>query len=146
MPKGSLYEMKLKWIAPLALTATLLAGCGGGGKSANESKDVPNGGGGVNGISVANCLNLEDFLLQPSQTTVDGTSPGGVTFTLTFHKDVATAKAIFKKKDPKTTAIVENAVIDFKGNPSPYEGAPPAKISKKELAVIKRCIDQNKAS
>jgi hypothetical protein len=35
-------------------------------------------------------------------------------------------------------------VIDFKGNPSIYAGAPPAKISKGELATIKTCIDQNR--
>ena len=40
---------------------------------------------------------------------------------------------------------VENGVIDFKGNPSPYTGAPAAKISKSELNAIKRCIDSTKA-
>jgi hypothetical protein len=135
----------------LALSALSLAGCGGGGSSSSGnggggSKDIPNGGGGVNGISVSNCLITEDFLVQPSQTTIDGTSPGGVAFTLTFYPSQAKADAVFKKKNPKTTARVENGVVDFRGNPSPYEGAPPAKISQKELAVIKRCIDENKTA
>jgi hypothetical protein len=138
--------MKTIRLAPLALAAVALAGCGGGGKSASEQKDVPNGGGGVNGISVSNCLINEDFIVQPSQTTIDGTSPGGVVFALIFLKDEAAAKAAFAKRNPKTTALVENALVDFKGNPSPYEGAPPAKISQKELAVIKRCIDRNKTA
>ena len=112
----------------LAAMALVLAGCGGG----------------VNGISVGNCLNLEDFLVQPSQTTLDGQSPAGVSFSLRFYPTNNLAATAFKKKDPKTTAKVENAVIDFKGNPSPYAGAPPAKISQTELTVIKQCIDQNK--
>jgi hypothetical protein len=141
--------MKTTWMLPMLLVAALLAGCGGGGGSSASGgggggKGIPTGGGGVNGISVSNCLILEDFLVQPSQTTIDGTSPGGVAFTLTFYKSTGAANAVFKKKNPKTTAIVENGVVDFKGNPSPYKGAPPAKISQRELSVIKRCIDKNK--
>ena len=133
----------------LLALAALAAGCGGGGSSSSSGdgggeKGIPTGGGGVNGISVGNCLITEDFLVQPSQTTLEGTSPGGVAFSLIFYSSQAKADEAYKAKDPKTTAQVENAVIDFKGNPSPYEGAPPAKISKKELAVIKRCIDENK--
>ena len=137
----------------LLALAALAAGCGGGGSSSSGNggggggggeKGVPTGGGGVNGISVGNCLITEDFLVQPSQTTLEGTSPGGVVFSLVFYPSQAKADAAYEKKDPKTTAKVENAVIDFKGNPSPYEGAPPAKISQKELAAIRRCIDENK--
>ncbi|HEY3183257.1 MAG TPA: hypothetical protein VGJ77_10500 [Gaiellaceae bacterium] len=132
----------------LALGALGAAGCGGGGSSTSGNgggeKGIPTGGGGVNGISVGNCLISEDFLVQPSQTTLDGTSPGGVVFTLTFYPSQAKADEVFKKRNPKTTARVENGIVDFRGNPSPYEGAPPAKISQKELAVIKRCIDENK--
>ena len=58
-------------------------------------------------------------------------------FELTFYKDDAAAKAAAAKKNPKTTALVENGVVDFKGNPSIYKGAPPAKISKLELDAIK---------
>ena len=98
----------------------------------------------MNGISVGNCLNNEDFLVQPSQTTIDGTSPGGISFALIFYKSAAAAKAAAAKKNPKTTAVLENAVIDFHGNPSPYEGAPPAKINQRELKTIKTCIDSSK--
>ena len=131
----------------LPLAAVALAGCGGGGggKSGGGDGDgEPSGGAGVNGISVANCLNGEDFLVQPSQTTIDGTSPTGISFTMTFLKDAAAAKAAAAKKNAKTTTTVENAVVDFRGNPSPYAGAPPAKISKRELAVIQTCIDKSK--
>jgi hypothetical protein len=131
----------------LAGLAALLVGCGGGSGGSNSSKSTtPNGGGGVNGISVGNCLNDdENFLVQPSQTVLDGQSPAGVSFTLTFFKDTAAAQASAATKNKKFTALIENGVVDFKGNPSPFAGAPPAKISKVELAAIKRCIDKAKA-
>jgi hypothetical protein len=132
----------------LVLLAALavLAGCGGGGKSSSGG----GGGGGVSGthpsgIEVGNCLNNdENFLVQPEENSVDGESPGGVNFTLTFYPTNAAAAAAAKKKNPKFTALVEDAVIDFRGNPSPYAGAPGAKISQTELAAIKRCIDKSK--
>ena len=136
---------KLIPILVLAAVAAVLAGCGGN-KSGGAS-GLPQGeGGGVNGISVGNCLNEnENFLVQPSQTQLDGQSPAGIGFTLTFYKDAAAAQAASAKKDKKTTSVVENGVIDFKGNPSPYAGAAAAKISKSELNAIKRCIDSTKA-
>ena len=78
----------------------------------------------MNGITVGNCLNTSDFLVQPSIAVLNGQAPSGVVFTLTFYKDDATAKAAAAKKNPKTTALVENGVVDFKGNPSIYAGAP----------------------
>jgi len=127
-------------ILVLAALAALLAGCGGSSKSSS-------GGGGVNGISVGTCLNGdENFLVQPSEKVLEGQSPAGVNFTLTLYKNAAAAKAAFAKKSPKTTAIVENGVIDFRGNPSSFAGAPPAKISKVELNAIKRCIVKTRTS
>jgi hypothetical protein len=135
-------------ILVLAALVVVLAGCGGGGSkssSGGNSNSGGSGGGGVNGISVGDCLNNdENFLVQPSQAKLDGQSPAGVSFTLTFFKTPAAAQAVFAKSSKKTTSIVENGVIDFKGNPSPYAGAPPAKISPVELAAIKRCIDKAK--
>jgi hypothetical protein len=137
-------------ILVLAVLTAILAGCGGGGSS-NSSGGSSSGGSsgsassGVNGISVGNCLNDdENFIVQPSDTKLDGQSPAGVSFTLTFYKTPTAAQAVFAKSSKKTTALVENGVIDFKGNPSPYAGAPPAKISQVELAAIKRCIDKTK--
>jgi hypothetical protein len=131
----------------LAVLAVALSGCGGGGSTASGNTttgDTPTGGPGTNGISVGNCLNDQDFLVQPAAAAVDGMSPAGVNFTLTLYKDAAAAKAIAAKRSTKTTAVVENGVIDFRGNASPYAGAPPAKISKVELAAIKSCIDSTK--
>ena len=136
-----------KLLAPLVLLvalAVVVAGCGGGGGS--KSSNEPTGGGGVNGINVGNCLNeQDDFLVQPSQIVLTGMSPAGVSFSLKFYDTPAAAIAAAKKKNPKTTAVVENAVIDFHGNPSPYAGAPPAKISKVELANIRDCISSSKS-
>jgi hypothetical protein len=124
----------------LAALVAVLSGCGGGGgKSAGGT--TTSSGNGANGISVGNCLNDQNFLVQPNLKSVDGQSPAGVSFTLTFYKDAAAAKAVAAKKNPKTTALVESGVIDFRGNVSPYKGAPPAKISKVELKAIKDCID-----
>jgi len=130
-------------IVLLVVAAAALAGCGGsGGKSSGTGGTVNSSK--VNGITVGNCLNTSDFLVQPSIDVLNGQAPSGVVFTLTFYKDAATAKAAAAKKSAKTTALVENGVVDFKGNPSPYAGAPPAKISKVELDAIKSCIDKSK--
>src|SRR4051812_28038481 len=128
----------------IAIAAVALAGCGGGGggKSADTTGTVDSSK--VNGISVGNCLNTSDFLVQPSISQLNGQAPSGVVFELTFYKSDAAAKAAAAKKNPKTTALVENGVVDFKGNPSIYKGAPPAKISKLELDAIKECIDKSK--
>jgi len=133
----------LRLLAVAALAA-VLAACGSKGSSPGTANE-PTGGGGVNGISVGNCLNDdENFLVQPTPNVLDGQSPGGVTFTLTFYKDEAAAKAAAAKKNAKFTAVVENGVVDFRGNPSIYAGAPPAKISPVELKAIQRCMDKSK--
>ena len=130
----------------LAALVAVLSGCGSKGGSSPGTANEPTGGGGVNGISVGNCLNEdENFLVQPSANALDGQSPGGVTFTLTFYKDGAAATAAAAKKSKKFTAVVENGVVDFRGNPTIYAGAPPAKISQVELNAIKRCIDKAKS-
>jgi hypothetical protein len=123
----------------LAAFAVILAGCGSGGGSSSSGGSTT--GKKANGIAVGNCLNDANFLVQPDLTSVNGQSPAGVGFTLTFYKNAAAAKAVAAKKNPKTTALVEDGVVDFHGNVSPYKGAPPAKISKVELAAIKSCID-----
>jgi hypothetical protein len=131
-------------IAVVFVATVALAGCGGGGGSKSSKTTGTLDATKVNGVTVGNCLNTSDFLVQPSIAVLDGQSPGGVVFTLTFYKDNATAKAVAAKKNPKTTALVESGVVDFKGNPSIYKGAPPAKISAVELAAIKDCIDKAK--
>jgi hypothetical protein len=134
-------------ILVLAALVVVLAGCGGGSSSKSSGgTSTAAGSGAVDGVTVGNCLNEdEDFLVQPAGNKVDGQSPAGVSFTLTFYATPAAAQAAVPKSAAKTSAVVENGVVDFHGNASPYEGAPPAKISKVELASIKRCIDKAKA-
>ena len=146
----------MKKLLPLLVLATLavvLAGCGGGGSKSSSGgggATTSGGGGGGSssgrsGIDIGNCLNENyDFLVQPSESSVDGMSPAGVSFSMTLYPSPAAAKAAYQKKPPKTTALVDTGVVDFHGNPSPYQGAPPAKISQTELAAIKRCIDKSK--
>ena len=108
----------------VAVTA-LLTACGGGGHT--------------NGITIGDCLNNdENFLVQQSARSVNGMSPSGVNFTLTRYKSAGAARAV-AEKNPKTTAAVENAVVDFGGNPSQ------ARITTAELAAIKRCLDKARA-
>jgi hypothetical protein len=136
-----------KRIAPLlvlAALAVILAGCGGGGGKSSSGTTGGSNGGGTNGVAIGNCLNDANFLVQPQETAVDGQSPAGVGFTLKLYPTQAAAKAAAAKKDAKTSALVDNGVVDFHGNVSPYKGAPPAKISKVELAAIKSCIDSSK--
>ena len=128
----------------LAAFAVILAGCGGGSKSSSGGSTGGSSSGGTNGVEIGNCLNDANFLVQPDATSVNGQSPAGVGFTLTLYKTPAAAKAAAAKKNPKTTALADNGVVDFHGNVSPYKGAPPAKISKVELAAIKSCIDSSK--
>jgi len=148
---------KLLPLVILAVLAVVLAGCGGGGGksssgggSGGETTTSGGGGGGGSssgrsGIDIGNCLNENyDFLVQPSDTELDGMSPAGVSFSMKLYPSAAAAKSAYAKKPPKTTALVDNGLVDFHGNPSPYEGAPPAKISKTELANIKSCIETGK--
>jgi len=129
----------------LAALAVILAGCGGGGSKSSSGGSSGGGTSGRSGIDIGNCLNENyDFLVQPSQTSVDGMSPAGVSFSMKLYANAAAAKAAGASKPKKTTAIVDNGVIDFHGNPSPYQGAPPAKISQVELGNIKSCIETGK--
>jgi hypothetical protein len=129
--------------SPILLVASLLvvlAGCG-----SSRSASAPTRGSA--GITVGTCLNdQEHFLVQPHRTVLDGQSPAGVSFTLTLYKTDAAAAAAFAKQSPRTTSLVENGVIDFRGNPPISAGGPPAKLSRSELSAITRCIDSTKAA
>jgi hypothetical protein len=86
----------------MLFAALVLAGCGGQSKSTAEI--------------VADCLNEQGFLVQASDTTVSGSSPGGINFTVTFE-------------DGKP-------VIDDSGNP----GGPGQGLSDQERTKIELCI------
>ena len=104
--------------------AALTAGCGSSG--------------GVTATSVANCLNAKSFLVRPQGATVDGASPGGITFTLTLYKTPGAARAAGASLNSRTTIVTGRAVVDFKGN-APVGGHPP-KLAKAEAAAITKCV------
>ncbi len=79
----------------------VLAACGGQSKTAAEA--------------AADCLNARGFLVEASGDAVQGSSPGGVNFTLTIRP--------------------AGAGIDDSGNP----GAPPRRLSQSERAAIETC-------
>ncbi len=100
------------------------------------------GCGGSNGVSLEGCLNGKGFLVQGNQRVVRGSSTGGVSFTLTVYASPAEGKRAFAGKHAKSTALIGSAVVDFTGNPPPYPGGPPAKLSKHALATIRSCLTQ----
>jgi hypothetical protein len=106
----------------VAALALILSGCGGGK--------------GESTTSVGTCLNDQGFLVQQRQQVVDGMSPGGVNFTLTLYKDSAAARARATGKDPTTTPVLDNGVVDFGGNPGR------ARMSKADLAAIRSCVSR----
>ena len=113
----------------LLLVPLALAGCGSAGRSA--------------AADIASCLDAKGFLVRPSGTTVDGTSPRGVGFTLSLYRTAAAAHAAYEQASPKTTLLVETGVIDFGDNPPARKGGPPRKLAHTELASIETCIDRN---
>jgi hypothetical protein len=110
----------------LTALAVLTAGCGSSPSGAK---------------SVANCLNGQGFLVEPRATTIEGASPGGVTFTLTLYKTAAGARAAGAALNGATTLVVGLAVLDFKGN-APVDGRV-AKLATADAAIIRSCLAEN---
>ena len=129
---------------PVAVFLLVLAGCGGGsGGSASPATSSSGGsdkrpiiGGKELGLTT-NCLIDEDWLVQPEERTIQGTSAAGLNFELTFYPSVAEAKAHLGKKKLR----VENAVFDygFAGGQNVGVTATTAVLST-EAATIKHCL------
>jgi hypothetical protein len=100
-----------------------LAGCGGTGRPPLET-----------------CLSGEDFLVQQTGQVVEGSSAGGVNFTLTVYASPAAARRALAGKKTKSAAVIGSAVVDFSGNPPPYPGGASAKLAKSALATIRSCL------
>src|SRR5262245_6832707 len=132
---------------PLVALALAVAGCGGGGSSSASGGGGggegvrPTGGAGVNGISLGNCLSDENWLVQPSQTELDGQTPDGSNVHIVVYKDAAVAT---KKATGKKGAYpVEQVVVTFIGNRSPYEpGKELPAGNKAAVSTIKTCVEQ----
>jgi hypothetical protein len=107
-------------VIAVACAVALLSGCGGKSK-----------------VTVAGCLNDDGFLVTSSGAKVEGTSPGGVAFTLTMYENARAAKRAAAGLDRHTTAAVSTGVVDFRGNPDPA-----ARITAGELTTIRGCLEQ----
>jgi hypothetical protein len=119
--------------------AALLAGCGGNASGVTTSKARP---GGRDPAAIARCLNdRHGFLVETRRSSVEGQSAGGVIFTLRLYPSRTEARTAASKRESRATALVGTGVADFRGNPSPAPGAPPGRLSRKELAAIRACLD-----
>jgi len=129
---------------PVAVLVLAPVGCGGGsggsaspaGTSSGGSDKRPIIGGKELGLTT-NCLIDENWLVQPEDNAIQGTSAAGLSFELTFYKSAAAAKAHLGKKK----LLVENAVFDygFEGGQNVGVTATTAVLST-EAATIKRCL------
>jgi hypothetical protein len=130
----------------LVVLAVAAAGCGGGGGSSNGGgggggDNRPTGGKGVNGISLGNCLIDENWLVQPSQTELDGQTEDGSNVHIAIYKDAAEAKK--KATGVKGAFPVQSVVITFIGNKSPYEpGKTLPKANQNAVNTIDTCVKQ----
>ena len=104
-------------VLAVAVAAILVSGCGG------------------RPPTLSGCLNDAGFLVTSSGPKVEGTSPGGVAFTLRVYASHAEATRAAASLHPRTTAVVAAGVIDFHGNPDPG-----ARISADELRSIRGCL------
>jgi len=105
-------------VLAVAGAALLLAGCGGSHQ-----------------VTLSGCLNDAGFLVTSSGAKVEGTSPGGVAFTLTVYGSPRAAKRAAASLEPRTTAVLGAGVVDFHGNPDPG-----ARISTGERRSIRECL------
>ncbi len=129
----------------LVVLAVAVAGCGGGGSSnggGNGGGDNrPTGGKGVNGISLGNCLIDENWLIQPSQTELEGQTEDGSNVHIAIYKDAAEAKK--KATGVKGAFPVESVVVTFIGNKSPYApGKTLPKANQNAVDTIETCVKQ----
>jgi hypothetical protein len=122
------------------LASLALAACSGGGPANSRSNGTP----AASGAGLVQCLNGNRFVVQARASGLNGAAPSGVAFTLTQYADASAAQDASRAKNSQTTAVIENTVVDYSGNPSPGNGAPPIKLSKSELDTIRSCIASSK--
>jgi len=101
------------------------------------------GGCGGHRATVADCLNAQGFLVRESGEVVRGSSPRGVNFTLTLYPGATAARRAFQTASMSTSVLVDDAVIDFAGNPPATPGGVPGRLSKGALASIRGCVSDH---
>jgi len=105
-------------VVAVAVAVMLVSGCGSGKPP-----------------TLSGCLDDAGFLVTSSGAKVEGTSPGGVAFTLTVYGSHAAAERAAAKLDPRTTEVVAAGVVDYHGNPDPG-----ARVTAGELRSIGGCL------
>jgi hypothetical protein len=121
-------------VVPVAL----LAGCGG--KQSAPQPRTTFVFKAVSAATAATCLNSDQFLVQPGEKSVRGSSPEGVNFTVKFYETSRAANAAYARVGRRFGAKYATAVVNFAGNPPPHPGAPPRVLKDIDLATIRHCV------
>ena len=90
--------------------------------------------------SAANCLNADLFIVQADGRKILGSSPGGVTFTVTFYASPAAANAALARLNPTYAAAIVATVVDYSDNPPRHHGAAPPRLVNDDFATLRHCI------
>jgi hypothetical protein len=89
--------------------------------------------------AAALCLNTDLFVVSQSGDQVSGSSPGGVNFTVTFHKTTRAAAAA-AGRHPAYTIQLGTAVVDDFGNPPAHRGGAPMRLTHDDIVTLRHCI------
>jgi hypothetical protein len=121
--------------------AALVSGCGGGSSSGTPDDNRPTGGGGLNGISLANCLTDENWLVAPSEGQIEGLSPAGAPVTVQIFASAGAAKSVAAGKAHQRTA--GRAVVSFQAEATssnlPDE---PGKVDPAAVRIVAACVNR----
>jgi hypothetical protein len=125
-------------LLPWLLSAVVLAGCGSA-TTATTTTTRP-----VRSTSpdrAATCLNSVAFLVEAAPKAVSGSAPDGVTFTMTFYRSQAAARAARARLKPRFSAVVATTVVDFAGNPPAHRGGSAMTLNHLDLVTIRHCVE-----
>jgi hypothetical protein len=94
----------------------------------------------VSAARAATCLNSDQFIVEPGEKSLRGSSPQGVNFTVRFYGTRRAANAAYARVGTRFGARFATAVVNFAGNPPPHRGAPPRVLKDIDLATIRHCV------
>jgi hypothetical protein len=119
----------------------LLTGCG---RSASTTTTTTARGGlaftPATPHDAALCLNQDQFLVEEATTTVAGSSPEGVNFTVRFYRSTSAANAAAVRANRRYTARFGRVVVNFAGNPPAHPGQAPRVLKHVDLVTIRHCV------
>jgi hypothetical protein len=126
-------------LAVVALAA--VAGCGGGGEKSGAG---PDGGAsstqeGLTAADLGACLNEENWLAVPSETSIEGATEGGTVFVLKIYATEAAAKAA---GGGKSQDVIGRVVVSYqKAATGTDVYGQPGKKDTAATATIRKCVD-----